>query len=93
MALKSELENVTETIRFLPRGSDQMLEGNLTTSHSESKGHLTLVEQISGTSYVPSEVVGVAASNPEQEARLREAGFAVLDPKQWKEMCNREHAH
>jgi len=93
MALKGGLENVVETIRFLPRGSDLMLEGNLTTSHSDSKGELMLVEQISGTSYAPSEVVGVAASNTEQEARLREAGFAVLDPQQWQEMCNREHTH
>lgn len=92
MALKGPLENVVETIRFLPRGSDQMLEGNLTTSHSESKGQLTLVEQISGVAYAPSEVVGVTASNHEQEMRLREAGFAIVDSKKLAELCNHEHA-
>lgn len=77
MALKSQLENVVETIRFLPRGADKWLSGDLTTAHSQSHGRLILVEPISGTAYAPSEVTSVATSGPEQEAKLRAAGYPV----------------
>jgi hypothetical protein len=92
MALKSDLEDISEAIRFLPRGADTLLEGDLTTAHSQSHGRPLLVEEISGTAYAPSEVAGVAASGPELESRLRDAGFNVLSRAELHKLCDQAHS-
>jgi hypothetical protein len=78
MNLENQVTGVTHKIQFVARGSKEVMDGDLTTTHSTShNGRPVLMDPTTGTAYAPEEIAGVA-SGPEQEPQLRDAGYSVV---------------
>jgi hypothetical protein len=79
MNLDDQVPGVTSKIVFLPRGGQEFVNGDLSSTHTTSQNGIpVLIDQTTATAYKPEEVAGVA-SGPENEEELRSAGYQVMD--------------